>query len=68
MIAPCFAIRDAPIARVKVTTAVSPSGMVATARETAVTSRSVHDCPRITPSTNTIVTTTMATIVSVPAS
>ena len=67
MIAPRFARRLAPIARVNATTAVRPSGIVATARDTAMSSSSVQDCPRTSPSTKTMPTTTNAMIVSNPA-
>jgi len=64
MMAPRAASREAPIARVNATTAVRPSGMVATASETAVISSSVQESPRRRPSTKTIATTTSAATVS----
>ena len=60
MIAPCFASRPAPIASVNATTAGSPSGIAATASDTAPTNRDSKGCPRRSPSTMTTTMTTPA--------
>ena len=52
-IAPRRASRVVPMARVNATTAGSPSGIAATARETALTNSAAKSCPRTSPSTNT---------------
>src|SRR5664280_2240554 len=67
-IAPWRASRVAPMARVNATTAGRPSGMVATARDTAVRNSSVNDWPRSSPRTKTTSTTAPASAVSVRAS
>ncbi|GAB2607709.1 hypothetical protein GCM10009696_11350 [Kocuria himachalensis] len=59
-ITPRRASRWTPVARVKATTAGSPSGMVATARDTAVSISSVQGCPRIRPRTPPTTTTAMS--------
>ena len=64
-IAPRRASRPVPIASVNATTAGSPSGIAATASETALTNRSPKSCPRSRPSTNTTAMTTPAMIASV---
>ena len=50
------AMRDTPRARVTAVTAGRPSGMVATARATAVSSTSLTDSPRTRPMAATTVT------------
>jgi len=51
--APRFASREAPIARVNVTTAGRPSGIAATANDTALTNSAPNSCPRSSPSPDT---------------
>ena len=59
-IAPRRASRVVPIARVNATTAGSPSGIAATASETALTNSAAKSCPRTSPSTNTTTITAPA--------
>ena len=64
-IAPRRASRPVPIARVNATTAGSPSGIAATASDTALTNSSPKSCPRTSPSTNTTTMTAPAISASV---